>query len=652
MRRAGIAIAVALAAIGTLTAARVLISRHGIEAAYDRVEMVVDYDEAAELAESRGVGVADLLTDLASAGVTGVALNEETLPIMVDSGRARLLDEAGNLAIEISDPPVAERVAANLRAKWPSALAEDDESRVFSFDVPLESLETVGVGWAQGPAGTVRDCGLALIARPIDSPRIDLDGLEFTFREIARFNAGRVLFAGKFVLGNGELLPTTAELLARDRLVYYAIELEAQEGTAALTALLDCQVIRTHSIGEKEMLRQSPLRAQRRFVRAARERNVRSCFVHLFLDRAMADPIAYNLAYVSGIAEGLRSAGFRLGLAQPLPPFDEGARRRVPLALGVAGGTALLAAMLLPLSATGLLVWTLIAAAGLAGLTVLEPAQGRLGAALLATLVFPILAATVLLRASERRAVGGPWSAMSHAVGLFVGAALIAGLGGLMAGALLSESAFMVKAAQFKGIKLSQLVPLVGVTAIVLLRLAEPGGTWAEYVLRVKRRFREIWNAPFTIGYALIGTVILGAGAYWILRTGNQAASTALEQERDFREALEALLVYRPRTKEFILGHPAMVLAAFLGLSGRRYLLGPCLVVGMVGLTSMVNTFCHIHSPVQASVLRTLYGLLLGLAVGLAACAASAVWWRLAGQDRSPDDPKEDHRSGAGEQGG
>jgi len=115
------------------------------------------------------------------------------------------------------------------------------------------------------------------------------------------------------------------------------------------------------------------------------------------------------------------------------------------------------------------------------------------------------------------------------------------------------------------------------------------------------------------------------------MRTGNQSASATLEGERGLRDLLESLLVYRPRTKEFMLGHPALVLGAFLALSRRRTLVAPLLVVAAIGQASLVNTFCHIHTPIAATLTRTLYGIALGLLIGLAACAVAAIARRVTG---------------------
>src|SRR5262249_25033659 len=82
---------------------------------------------------------------------------------------------------------------------------------------------------------------------------------------------------------------------------------------------------------------------------------------------------------------------------------------------------------------------------------------------------------------------------------------------------------------------------------------------------------------------------------------------------------LDALLPVRPRTKEFLVGHPAFVLALALWFRGRRQWAVPLFLVGVLVQVSLLNTFCHIHTPLRLSLIRDVTGLVFGIAIGLAA---------------------------------
>jgi len=78
-------------------------------------------------------------------------------------------------------------------------------------------------------------------------------------------------------------------------------------------------------------------------------------------------------------------------------------------------------------------------------------------------------------------------------------------------------------------------------------------------------------------------------------------------------------MAVRPRTKEFLIGHPALFVGIALLLTRRRGWGLPLVVLGVLGQVSLLNTFCHIHTPLNVSILRAVNGLVLGLLLGIAA---------------------------------
>ena len=74
----------------------------------------------------------------------------------------------------------------------------------------------------------------------------------------------------------------------------------------------------------------------------------------------------------------------------------------------------------------------------------------------------------------------------------------------------------------------------------------------------------------------------------------------------------------RPREKEFIIGHPALMLATFAFLRKWPTVIHFLLTIaGVIGIASMVETFCHIRTPVFMSIMRGYDGLLIGALLGL-----------------------------------
>ena len=130
-------------------------------------------------------------------------------------------------------------------------------------------------------------------------------------------------------------------------------------------------------------------------------------------------------------------------------------------------------------------------------------------------------------------------------------------------------------------------------------------------------------SAPISIARAAIALVpVLMPVAACVdlggLSAGNDAGVGVSGAELKGRAILDRILPVRPRTKEFLVGHPLFILGIAWWWRGRRRLGLPCLVFGSLGQVSLLNTFCHIHTPLVISVWRGGVGLVLGVLLGAA----------------------------------
>ena len=123
----------------------------------------------------------------------------------------------------------------------------------------------------------------------------------------------------------------------------------------------------------------------------------------------------------------------------------------------------------------------------------------------------------------------------------------------------------------------------------------------------------------------MVGVIALVALALFVARSGNDPGVGVSATELKTRALLDKYLYVRPRTKEFLLGHPALFLGLAAAASKRfpAYVL-PLLVVGAIGQSSLMDTFCHLHTPLLVSALRGLIGWALGAVFGAAVWAAIA----------------------------
>ena len=133
----------------------------------------------------------------------------------------------------------------------------------------------------------------------------------------------------------------------------------------------------------------------------------------------------------------------------------------------------------------------------------------------------------------------------------FLLVSLISILGGLCVAGLLNGLPYLVKAEEFKGIKISIFLPILIVGWVYANRLLDRD---------------KLLKSPITWGTLLLGAFILGVLAFMLERTGNDSAVAASGGELELRGFLDNALFVRPRTKEFLVGNPALYLA--IGLLG------------------------------------------------------------------------------------
>lgn len=169
-------------------------------------------------------------------------------------------------------------------------------------------------------------------------------------------------------------------------------------------------------------------------------------------------------------------------------------------------------------------------------------------------------------------------------------------LGGLAAAAVLSDPSHFLGLRDVPGVRPAMVVPVVGAALWALTR-----SSW------------RTWNVLDAVVWMGVGAALIVA----LLRSGNFTTLPVPELERELRDALEALLVVRPRFKEFLIGHPALLLWASLGaIRWRPWAVG-LLAIGMLAQVSIVNSFLHLHTPLWVTLVRTFHGLWLGLLIGL-----------------------------------
>jgi hypothetical protein len=595
-----------LLALGLLAALVVCAQRLGIEEANRTVALSVDYTEVANVALLSGQPVSQVLQQFRQYGVTHVALTETSLAD----------------AVKALPYPTPYRLPDNLAWQVKNKLPESGitaDSEGFALASAAVRMPELGIGYDYGAAATIREAGLQVIARPRPDYTLTASALGFSLDAVRATGAKMVIFNGTFVLGNSGLLGQTAAALRERGLTWGFIELVPQDGAPALAKAVHYDLLRVHSISEAEMAQKvTPATAIDRYSLAVRERKVRVCYVRLFFNQG-TDPLTANLAYVGQLAQTLREQGYALGdpalYAAPTPHRALHILLYAAIGAVVLGLVQALFCLSIPRFWSLYLLMVLVAVVqGAVGVRLLANVAG-----LLAAVVFPALG-IILLRWPEQPR-GQPARRAALAFLAISGVTL---LGGLLIASLFANQPHLLGIESFVGVKPAALLPLLLVLAVVLGRNMP---AYRETRLEVGEERAEAFSlrAGLTeaLGYAvrywhavviLLGLVLV---ALLLLRSGNEPPVGASGLERQFRALLDHLLWVRPRTKEIFFGHPLLFLSLALLFRGTRRGLWLGLTAGAIGQISLLNTFCHLHTPLLVSLVRAFHGLWIGLLIGL-----------------------------------
>lgn len=623
--------------IGLLAALWSASARWRVESANKSVEITLDYAELRSLAYAVGKPLPEVLTAFKQAGATSVAVQEDSIGA---------LEEARILRVAYSPDPNATDLitrSTNQTKRITDALAHHGQTDVATLTANAPDEPTLhigaaynfvrGVGLGLDPevVKAVRDAGLQVTGRISNWRGVTPDGMAWALNDLKARGVTSVIFSGDDVLGWKGLVvkdpkhpdtPTTASLLADSGLTYGLVEFGKQKGDVVLARAAAPQTVRVHTITGPEMVNADMPSNVQRFGLAARERDIRVLYVRLFPDEA--DALTANTEYVRSIAREATGRGLRLGQASGFAPLA--VRWYVRLLIGLGLGAAWL---LLVDSITGLfgpnpfgsnraarLVFGVSAVVAL-GFVIL-PVLGGIGArlaALSAACVYPSLA---LLRRDHLREAEADGDNVGHVLRRFFEMCAVTSLGIASIIGLLADRLYLIKVDAFMGIKGAQLVPVLLVALVYGLHLRTgTGRTFADALREARERIARLATQPillWQVGAALVFLVVL---VMLVLRSGNDPGVGVSASELKFRALLDRLLYARPRFKEFLIGHPAMLLALFCAARRWRVWPFPLFLAGAIGQVSYLNTFCHIHTPILISLARALLGIGIGVIIGL-----------------------------------
>ena len=667
------------AVLGILASFVTLAQRYALERAYRTVEVTADGDDWITLARRDGVDPDTLYRSLYQRGARSVTLYaasltrlsmDGTLAFMngadvVNAQRTRslggpLADMAREGRIRtgstyvLGPPEVLSFVQHGFAEQLGAAAAtmRTGSGPVLEIGARGREIEDASLGVLPRRVQQLRANHLSAELRVINFHDVAPGGLDAFFAQLRSVGTPfTLIFDRDQVLGYDTLIPDVAAEMKAAGFSFGRIEAftarRKQKGEDALTTAVTPDVIRVFSMAPEELAGSTPDDARDKFLLAARERNVRILYVRPFLTTtAGVGEMQTNLDYVASIGDSLERAGYKLDKAVPMPVLATPAPLFGLEALGALAAMAIAvaevsAAFSHPVPARSLYLGVALGVlVTLAVLAVHHVTLWRQALAFLAALAFPTLSMMYLVPGARRRddaPDAAPPVSMRRAlvrgiVGLWAVSAVTV-LGAFVMAALLSEWTFMMEIRDFLGVKLAHVIPVVTIGLLIAAAAAPPGELW--------RRLRTWLRQPLLLEYGLAIILIATAVVFALGRTGNSGLPLLGGLELKSRVVLERVLLARPRTKEYLVGDPFMVLAFALAAVGLRRWVLPAAMVGAIGQVGLVNSFSHIHTPLVYALARSVYALAIGSVLGavlVALLSWTRRWWGPPG--RTPRPPR------------
>lgn len=639
--------------VALLASLAVAFFRERTEAHARRVEIAMDYQDFIALARSYNYDPAAFLKALKAAGLTSLAVTEELGSSIGDDGKSYAITGA-QLANQARVSPIKDPLLAGLlrtkrldldavyllvsnastfnryRQELPllfmrksvrilrphspwviEVRTQSDYFGTLAFGIPTDQIELA------------RSLHLLLIPRFQNDERFAEPQIEAVYKNVLRYDpkVSTVIFFGlrNEVLGYPDHLEDAAAAFKKHAFNFGSIEAyddsQLQKGNDSFARQIPGRTVRVQAIAKAELDKIKLEEVIARFVLGVRERNVRVVYLRPFEHQDGDLSIEKtNVEMVHEIATQLVASGYSLGKATPIPLYRGNNR----VLVGVAA-LALPSIFVLLLGFFGFYrPWLAIAAYGStialygAGVVSHHDMFARSMIALAAALLFAVAAFLSLIPAFNELPAATTGSQVLRSAGWTIIAIAVALAGALVVVGIMSSPLAMEEIERFRGVRLVLAgTPLIALLLYLFARRYDSG----------IERPRDLLASPVLVYQVIVGIVVVAAGVLLVMRSGNDSDISPSQFELSLRHLLTHVLSVRPRFKLFLFGAPSMMLIAALLPAHRRAVGWLLALAAGVGIGDVIDTFCHLHTPLLISATRIGIGAVIGISIG-----AAAIW--------------------------
>ena len=693
IKQRGILLLLVLLGIGA--AIGVLAARVGVEEDNKTYDILMDYSSLEEMVKASEEDIDFWLGYFRELGIEKLAMQEENILSLIDLNRGKLWartpgsvfgqygwqehypEEVQQMLLEseyeddvlvtCEDPELFAWILEAFESRSDVELqvytAENGDGFLFlagdGKDISGNTLIEMPLGLDPEKKAQAEKYGYTLVARTLSVEGLNGEAFaEGVLEDYAELGMPYFISGGDGVPGydDGEkAYPRLLEYLQSNNMTLGMVETSQQSknlvggGLGGLIEASGYSAVRVFSMWEYVQWRfgwynyDGPQEITNCLYRAAYERNCRLIYLKMMLEEQadgtteyVTDPEQYAIL-LGDFMDRMDQRGFTMETLTPAENITVGYGSVVLIALGAVAAAILLLSLVIALNTKWTYLLTLLGCIGAAGVLYIMPNTGRLILSIGGGIVMPLLALVALDEVLER--TGRKNAALECGLAI-LGVAAVSLVGGLFASAPLSDSAYMLEMELYRGVKVMQLIPLAGFALFVVKKFCEtpcrkvlalPRGEKRAAVQRVLDIPVKIRTLVWIVLAAVVVAIVAAVGSYYLARTGHTEDVGVADLELQIRNFLELHLAARPRTKEFLIGYPCVmlyvwsrrkggvvmeVLAAFFGLGA------------MIGATSIVNTFLHIRTAFMLSLIRVGTGFVAGLVIGLIAVALAEAIYR------------------------
>lgn len=661
--------------------------RHEIEQNNNTVEMAMEYENLRKLAALEGLPEDTVLEQFKAAGINTLMVFDTTLErlsknnaIIVATGndlrKAENLGSDAGVFKTVIDQHLIESNAVYLAPGQDASIfyetAEDLKLRYGAERVKQISsspviIEVIGstalvpddkfdepLGLLQAPLGLptadikkISSLGFNVIVRPQNYTNVNAEQIDSIFKRIKNSGANITGYmpCGTQVVGYPDMIDYTGSKMQEQNLKLIMMEHYTQlqfakiDGLIHLAESVDYNAARSYVIDGTEQKKISVAEALRRWALTDEERNIRVNYIRpFFIAKDGKDLMTLNLEYVQNIVRDVKGRGYEIGEAGVFEKQSAAGNYQgayfpdkiylLPVAAAVIAAAVMYLALLVNISSKQqIMLWLVLTACASLALMLGRGLLTRQALALGAAVFFPVLSMSVIFNIWDqcKDKVKGLIDIIGNALWQLAFAVVLSLIGAMLLSGILTDSRFLLEIDIYRGVKVTFMLPVILTAALYIKKydILQIAGRSYQFIWN---KFNSMINISITFKHVLILAVLLFVVYYFVGRSGHTGGVPVTAVELKIRAALEQLMYARPRAKEFVIGHPAFFLAAFAAYRQAPRILQFVLACGaVIGQASLVQTFCHMRTPVFMSLMRAFDGYAAGAVLGIIAVTVIAL---------------------------